>query len=248
VVSGALLFQRRQFVSHTKKAKQENDERLGLPEAIRMVKAFSHNPKEKIKITALLHTDFGKQTLRGIYTPVHSSGDRKRVAVFARGEKAEEARRAGADIVGEQDLVDQILAGNINFSRVVATPDMMPVVAKVARILGPRGMMPNPKMGTVTMDITEAVKGAQGGTVPFRSDKEGRIRTTAGKSNFTDEQLTQNIMSFWEALGRFRPKGAKTRQKLLNGGYLTATWSPSVQVNTDIAPFTKRRAQPAAVK
>jgi len=132
-----------------------------------------------------------------------------RVAVFARDAKADEARKAGADVVGAEDLVEQIQGGNINFDRVIATPDMMPLVGRLGKVLGPRNLMPNPKVGTVTPDVAGAVKAAKGGAVEFRVEKAGIIQAGVGKASFTEEALLQNIKAFTDAVQKAKPAGAK---------------------------------------
>ena len=134
---------------------------------------------------------------------------RMRVAVFARGAKAEEAKAAGADVVGAEDLVEKVQGGNIDFDRCIATPDMMPLVGRLGKVLGPRGMMPNPKVGTVTMDVTGAVKDAKGGSVEFRVEKAGIIQAGVGKAWFAEDKLVENIKAFADAVQKAKPAGAK---------------------------------------
>jgi large subunit ribosomal protein L1 len=129
--------------------------------------------------------------------------------VFARGAKADEARAAGADVVGAEDLVEKVQGGTIDFDRCIATPDLMPLVGRLGKVLGPRGMMPNPKVGTVTMDVTGAVKGAKGGSVEFRVEKAGIVQAGVGKASFGDQQLVENIRAFVDAVAKAKPAGAK---------------------------------------
>jgi large subunit ribosomal protein L1 len=129
--------------------------------------------------------------------------------VFARGPKAEEAKAAGADVVGAEDLVEQVSKGTINFDRCIATPDMMGLVGRLGKVLGPRGLMPNPRVGTVTMDVTSAVKGAKGGAVEFRVEKAGIVQAGVGKASFSDQQLVENIKAFVDAVAKAKPTGAK---------------------------------------
>jgi large subunit ribosomal protein L1 len=149
------------------------------------------------------------QMVRGVVNLPNGTGKSVRVAVFARNEKAEEARKAGAEVVGAEDLVQQIQEGNLNFDRVIATPDMMPLVGRLGKILGPRNLMPNPKVGTVTMDVAGAVKGAKGGAVEFRVEKAGIIHAGVGKVSFDEDKILENIKAFADAVNRAKPAGAK---------------------------------------
>ena len=147
--------------------------------------------------------------VRGVVTLPNGSGRSQREGVFARGAKAEEAKAAGADVVGAEDLVEKVNGGQIDFERCIATPDMMPLVGRLGKVLGPRGMMPNPKVGTVTMDIATAVKGAKGGSVEFRVEKAGIVQAGVGKASFSEQALVQNIKAFADAVARAKPAGAK---------------------------------------
>ncbi len=149
------------------------------------------------------------QQVRGMVVLPNGTGKTVRVAVFARAAKAEEARAAGADLVGADDLAEQILAGNMNFDRCIATPDMMGVVGKLGKVLGPRGLMPNPKLGTVTPNVADAVKAAKGGSVEFRAEKTGIVHAGVGKASFTAEALEENVKAFVSAINRAKPSGAK---------------------------------------
>lgn len=149
------------------------------------------------------------QTVRGVCNLPNGSGRSVRVAVFARGDKAEEARAAGADVVGAEDLVEQVQGGNINFDRCIATPDMMALVGRLGKVLGPRGLMPNPRVGTVTMDVASAVRDAKGGAVEFRAEKAGIVHAGVGKASFPPDQLIENIKAFVDAVNRAKPSGAK---------------------------------------
>ena len=149
------------------------------------------------------------QQVRGMVVLPNGTGKTVRVAVFARAAKAEEAKAAGADLVGADDLAEQILAGNMDFDRCIATPDMMGVVGKLGKVLGPRGLMPNPKLGTVTPNVTEAVKAAKGGSVEFRAEKTGIVHAGVGKASFTAEALEENVKAFVSAINRAKPSGAK---------------------------------------
>ena len=149
------------------------------------------------------------QMVRGVVTLPNGTGRTLRVGVFARGAKADEARAAGADVVGAEDLVEKVQGGAIDFDRCIATPDMMPLVGRLGKVLGPRGMMPNPKVGTVTMDITNAVKGAKGGSVEFRVEKAGIVQAGVGKASFTADQIVANVKAFADAVQKAKPAGAK---------------------------------------
>jgi large subunit ribosomal protein L1 len=147
--------------------------------------------------------------VRGVCNLPNGSGRTQRVAVFAKGPKAEEAKAAGADVVGAEDLVEQVSKGTINFDRCIATPDMMGLVGRLGKVLGPRGLMPNPRVGTVTMDVTSAIKGAKGGAVEFRVEKAGIVQAGVGKASFSDQQLVENIRAFVDAVAKAKPAGAK---------------------------------------
>ncbi|MGI9521076.1 MAG: 50S ribosomal protein L1 [Hyphomicrobiaceae bacterium] len=169
------------------------------------------------------------QMVRGVCHLPNGSGRSVRVAVFARGPKADEAKVAGADIVGAEDLVEEVQKGNINFDRCIATPDMMGLVGRLGKVLGPRGLMPNPRVGTVTMDVTEAVAGAKGGAIEFRVEKAGIIHAGVGKVSFTNDQLAENIQAFVEAVNRAKPTGAKgTYIKRVS---IKSTMGPGVKVD-----------------
>lgn len=183
-----------------------------LPEAIKLVKERA-NAKfdETIEIAMNLGVDprHADQMVRGVCNLPNGSGRTVRVAVFARGPKADEAKAAGADIVGAEDLVEQIQGGNINFDRCIATPDLMGLVGRLGKVLGPRGLMPNPRVGTVTMDVEGAVKAAKGGAVEFRVEKAGIVHAGVGKASFSEDKLAENIRAFADAVQRAKPAGAK---------------------------------------
>jgi large subunit ribosomal protein L1 len=166
---------------------------------------------ETIEISMNLGVDpkHADQNVRGVCNLPNGSGRTLRVAVFARGPKAEEAKAAGADIVGAEDLVEQVQGGAINFDRCIATPDMMGLVGRLGKVLGPRGLKPNPRVGTVTMDVATAVKGAKGGAVEFRAEKAGIVQAGVGKASFSEKQLVENIRAFVDAVAKARPTGAK---------------------------------------
>jgi len=183
-----------------------------LDEAIKMVKQrVSAKFDETIEIAINLGVDprHADQMVRGVVTLPNGTGRTLRVGVFARGAKAEEAKAAGADVVGAEDLVEKVQGGAIDFDRCIATPDMMPLVGRLGKVLGPRGMMPNPKIGTVTMDIANAVKGAKGGSVEFRVEKAGIVQAGIGKASFSEEKLVQNIKALADAVVKAKPAGSK---------------------------------------
>ena len=169
------------------------------------------------------------QMVRGVVALPHGSGKTMRVAVFAKGDKAKDAEAAGADLVGAEDLADKINGGEMGFDRVIATPDMMGVVGKLGKVLGPRGLMPNPKLGTVTMDVKTAVKNAKAGEVQFRVEKAGIVQAGVGKASFTAAQLTDNVKAFVDAIVKAKPSGAK-------GVYIkkisvSSTMGPGIKIN-----------------
>ncbi|MEJ2436792.1 MAG: 50S ribosomal protein L1 [Sulfurovaceae bacterium] len=187
---------------------------------------------ETIEIALNLNVDprHADQMIRGSVVLPHGTGKTVRVAVFAKDAKADEAKAAGADIVGSDDLIEQIQSGTINFDTVIATPDMMGVIGKVARVLGPKGLMPNPKTGTVTMDVATAVKNAKGGQVNFRVDKKGNIHAGIGKISFKADQIKENFIKFIEVINRAKPSTAKGRY--ITNAAISLTMSPSVKLNT----------------
>ena len=166
--------------------------------------------------------------VRGVVNLPNGSGRSQRVAVFARGAKADEAKAAGADVVGAEDLVEKVNAGQIDFDRCIATPDLMPLVGRLGKVLGPRGLMPNPKVGTVTMDVTSAVKGAKGGSVEFRVEKAGIVHAGVGKSSFDAQKLVENIKAFADAVQKAKPPGAKGH--FINRVAISSTMGPGVKV------------------
>ena len=185
---------------------------------------------ETVEIAMNLGVDpkHADQMVRGVVNLPNGTGRTLRVGVFARGAKADEARAAGADVVGAEDLVEKVQGGAIDFDRCIATPDMMPLVGRLGKVLGPRGMMPNPKIGTVTMDVATAVKGAKGGSVEFRVEKAGIVQAGIGKASFTEEKLVQNVKALADAVAKAKPAGAK-------GTYIqrvavSSTMGPGVKV------------------
>jgi large subunit ribosomal protein L1 len=202
-----------------------------LEEAVKMVKERAKAKfDETIEVAMNLGVDprHADQMVRGVVNLPHGSGRSVRVAVFARGAKADEAKAAGADVVGAEDLVEKVQGGNIDFDRCVATPDMMGLVGRLGKVLGPRGMMPNPRVGTVTMDVVAAVKGAKGGAVEFRVEKAGIVQAGVGKASFSSDKLVQNIKAFADAVQKARPTGAKGTY--INRVAISSTMGPGVKV------------------
>lgn len=186
---------------------------------------------ESVEVALNLGVDprHADQQVRSMIQLPHGTGKSVRVAVFARDEKAEEARQAGADIVGAEDLMEQIQQGQMNFERCIATPDMMPIVGRLGKVLGPKGLMPNPKLGTVTPNVAEAVKAAKAGSVQFRTDKAGIIHAGVGKVSFSKEALKENIQALVEAVQKARPAGAKgTYMKKMT---VSTTMGPGIRVD-----------------
>src|ERR1700719_551094 len=197
-----------------KKAREgvDREKLYPLADAIKMVKERAKSKfDETIEIAINLGVDpkHADQMVRGVVNLPNGTGRVLRVAVFARGAKADEARAAGADVVGAEDLVATVNGGEINFDRCIATPDMMPLVGRLGQVLGPRGLMPNPKVGTVTMDIVGAVKASKGGAVEFRVEKAGIVQGSVGKASFAQEKLVENIVAFVDAVAKAKPQGAK---------------------------------------
>jgi large subunit ribosomal protein L1 len=202
-----------------------------LDEAVEMVKKRATAKfDETIEVAMNLGVDprHADQMVRGVVNLPNGTGRTVRVAVFARGAKAEEAKTAGADVVGAEDLVEKVNSGNIDFDRCIATPDMMPLVGRLGKVLGPRGLMPNPKVGTVTMDVTSAVKGAKGGSVEFRVEKAGIVHAGVGKASFPSDKLAQNIKAFADAVAKAKPTGAKGTY--INRIAVSSTMGPGVKV------------------
>jgi large subunit ribosomal protein L1 len=204
-----------------------------IAEAIKLVKERAKAKfDETIEIAMNLGVDpkHADQMVRGVVTLPNGTGRSVRVGVFARGAKAEEAKAAGADVVGAEDLVEIVNGGKIDFDRCIATPDMMPLVGRLGKVLGPRGMMPNPKVGTVTMDVAGAVKGAKGGSVEFRVEKAGIVQAGVGKASFGEQQLVENVMAFVDAVNKAKPAGAKGHY--INRVAVSSTMGPGVKVDT----------------
>ena len=211
-------------------------ENLALEEALKVIKDSATSKfDESIEISLNLGVDprHADQMVRGVVTLPNGTGKTVRVAVFARGPKADEAQAAGADIVGAEDLMESIQGGKIDFDRCIATPDMMPLVGRLGKVLGPRGLMPNPRVGTVTTDVAQAVKNAKGGEVQFRVEKAGIIHGGIGKASFDAAQLAENARAFVGAVTRAKPTGAKgTYLKKVS---LSSTMGPGVSVDVSSA-------------
>ena len=202
-----------------------------LDEAVKLIKDRAKAKfDETVEIAMNLGVDprHADQMVRGVVNLPNGTGRTLRVAVFARGGKADEARAAGADVVGAEDLVEQINGGNINFDRCIATPDLMPLVGRLGKVLGPRGLMPNPKVGTVTMDVAGAVKASKGGAVEFRVEKAGIVHAGVGKASFPAEKLAENIRAFADAVQRAKPQGAKGQY--INRIAISSTMGPGVKI------------------
>lgn len=221
----------------------DRDAVVSLEEAIKAVKDRARAKfDETVEMSVNLGVDprHADQMVRGVVQLPNGTGKSVRVAVFARGDKAEEAKAAGADVVGAEDLAEQVQKGDMPFERVIATPDMMPVVGRLGKVLGPRGLMPNPKLGTVTPNVTEAVEAAKGGQVEFRVEKAGIVHAGIGKASFGEDQLIENARSLIDALLKAKPSGAKGQY--LKRAAVSSTMGPGVKI--DVA--TLSAAQPAA--
>src|SRR5437588_5188845 len=217
----------------TNKLRQDIDRTKLYPvdDAVKMVKERAQAKfDETVEVAMNLGVDprHADQMVRGVVNLPNGSGRSMRVAVFARGPKADEARAAGADVVGAEDLVEKVQGGTIDFDRVIATPDLMPLVGRLGKVLGPRGLMPNPKVGTVTMDIATAGRGAKGGSVEFRAEKAGVVQAGIGKASFSEEKLIENIRAFADAVQKSRPAGAKGH--FINRVAISSTMGPGVKV------------------
>jgi large subunit ribosomal protein L1 len=203
-----------------------------LDEAIKLVKDRAKTKfDETIEVAMNLGVDprHADQMVRGVCVLPNGSGRTLRVGVFARGAKAEEAKKAGADVVGAEDLVEIVNGGTIDFDRCIATPDMMPLVGRLGKVLGPRGMMPNPKVGTVTMDIANAVAAAKGGSVEFRVEKAGIVHAGVGKASFSAEKLAENIRAFVDSVSKAKPQGSKGTY--MERMAISSTMGPGVKVD-----------------
>tara|TARA_R110002074_G_scaffold79814_1_gene179807 strand:+ start:3848 stop:4546 length:699 start_codon:yes stop_codon:yes gene_type:complete len=211
-------------------------ENVTVEEAVKLIKSNSNTKfDETVEIAMNLGVDprHADQMVRGVVGLPNGTGKNMRVAVFARGPKAEEATAAGADIVGAEDLMEIVQGGKIDFDRCIATPDMMPIVGRLGKVLGPRNLMPNPKVGTVTMDIKEAVEAAKGGQVQFKAEKGGVVHAGVGKASFDEAKLVENIRAFVRAVSKAKPAGSKgSYMQKIN---LSSTMGPGVSVSIDNA-------------
>ena len=208
---------------------------LSVEKAISVVKKNStakFDETIELAINLGVDTRHADQMVRGVCSLPNGTGKSMRVAVFAKDQKAEEATAAGADLVGAEDLMESIQNGNIDFDRCIATPDMMPIVGRLGKVLGPRNLMPNPKVGTVTIDVKTAVEAAKGGEVQFRAEKSGVVQAGVGKASFDEKKLVENVKAFIDAVNKAKPSGVK-------GTYLkkvavSSTMGPSVQLDTGV--------------
>ncbi|WBU57093.1 50S ribosomal protein L1 [Paracoccus sediminicola] len=210
----------------------EGKSNLTVDDAVKLVKdSASAKFDESVEIAMNLGVDprHADQMVRGVVQLPAGTGKDVRVAVFARGPKADEAKEAGAEVVGAEDLVESIQGGKIDFDRVIATPDMMPLVGRLGKVLGPRNLMPNPKVGTVTMDVAQAVQAAKGGEVQFKAEKAGVVHAGIGKVSFDAEKIAQNVRAFVDAVNRAKPSGAKgTYLKKVS---ISSTMGPGVTID-----------------
>jgi large subunit ribosomal protein L1 len=210
----------------------DREKTYSLEEAVKLVKA---NAKAKFDETIEVAMNLGidprhaDQAVRGMVELPNGTGKTVRVAVFARAAKADEAKAAGADVVGAEDLAEKINAGEINFDRCIATPDMMGVVGRLGKVLGPRGLMPNPRLGTVTQDVTAAVKAAKAGSIEFRAEKAGIVHAGVGKASFSEEAIATNVKALVNAINRAKPSGAKGT--FIKKVSLSSTMGPGVKLD-----------------
>jgi len=220
----------------------DRDASYELDAAVKMLKDYAKAKfDETIELSMNLGVDprHSDQMVRGVVSLPKGTGKTLRVAVFARDAKAEEATAAGADVVGAEDLAAQVEQGEINFDRVIATPDMMPIVGRLGKVLGPKGMMPNPKLGTVTPDVAKAVQDAKGGQVEYRAEKAGLIHVGVGKASFAEADIAENICSLVDAVNKAKPPGAKgTYIKKIS---ISSTMGPGIKL--DIGPLLERAGQ-----
>lgn len=216
--------------------KFDRNQTYSIEEAIKVLKDTASQRKfdETIDIAMNLNIDpkHADQQVRGMVTLPNGTGASVRVAVFAKDAKADEAKKAGADIVGADDLAEKVKSGNIDFDRCIATPDMMPLVGQLGKVLGPKGLMPNPKLGTVTPDVAKAVEAAKGGAIEFRAEKSGIIHAGVGKASFDGNKLVENVTAFIEAIYKARPSGAKG--VLVEKITLSSTMGPGIKVETSV--------------
>ena len=225
------------MAKQTKKAKVlaqlDREELHGVDAAIALLREHASKKfDETVEVAMNLGVDprHADQMVRGMVSLPAGTGKEMKVAVFAKGDKADEALKAGADKVGAEDLMEDMQAGNLDYDRVIATPDMMGVVGRLGKVLGPKGLMPNPKLGTVTPNVAQAVKDAKGGQVEFRVEKQGIIHSGIGKISFSDDQLKQNFKAFVDAIVKAKPAGAKG--KYVQKVSLTSTMGPGLKIDT----------------
>ncbi|MEE2997259.1 MAG: 50S ribosomal protein L1 [Pseudomonadota bacterium] len=217
----------------------DRDTAYQLDEAVKLLK---ENATAKFDETIELSMNLGvdprhsDQMVRGVVSLPKGTGKEIRVAVFAKGDKAAEAQAAGADVVGADDLAEKVEKGELNFDRVIATPDMMPVVGKLGKVLGPKGLMPNPKLGTVTPDVAKAVEDAKGGQVEYRAEKAGIIHVGIGKASFTEGDIAQNICSLVDAVNKAKPQG--TKGTYIKKVSVSSTMGPGIKL--DVGPLLER--------
>src|SRR4030095_2476056 len=222
----------------------DRDKTYPLEEAVKIVKA---NAKAKFDETIEVAMNLGidprhaDQAVRGMIELPNGTGKSVRVAVFARAAKAEEAKAAGADLVGAEDLAEKINAGEMNFERCIATPDMMGVVGRLGKVLGPRGLMPNPKLGTVTQDVTAAVKAAKAGSIEFRAEKAGIVHAGVGKASFSEEAIAANVKALVTAINRAKPSGAKGT--FIKKVSISSTMGPGVKLDPATALISRASAR-----
>ena len=215
----------------------DRNKQYPLDEAVKMLK-----DRTKVKFDETVEISFNlgvdprhaDQMVRGVCVLPNGTGKDVKVAVFARGDKAEEAKAAGADIVGAEELVAEVQSGKIDFERCIASPDMMPLVGRLGKVLGPRGLMPNPKVGTVTPDVAKAVKDAKGGAVEFRVEKGGIVHGPVGKVSFEEDKLVENVRAFWDAVNRAKPTGAKGTY--MKKAAMSSTMGPGIKVDLTTVP------------
>ena len=210
-------------------------EELTVEKAVSIVKKNStakFDETIELAINLGVDTRHADQMVRGVCSLPNGTGKNVRVAVFARDQKAEEAKAAGADLVGAEDLMESVQNGNIDFDRCVATPDMMPIVGRLGKVLGPRNLMPNPKVGTVTMDVKGAIESAKGGEVQFRAEKSGVVHAGVGKASFDEKKLVENVRAFIDAVTKAKPSGAKGTY--LKKIVMSSTMGPSVNLDTGV--------------
>ncbi|XWN33939.1 MAG: 50S ribosomal protein L1 [Devosia sp.] len=227
------------MTKRTKAAREGIDRNASYPldEAVKLIKERSKVKfDETVEVAFNLGVDprHADQMVRGVCVLPNGTGKDLKVAVFARGDKAEEAKAAGADIVGAEELVAEVQAGKIDFERCIATPDMMPLVGRLGKVLGPRGLMPNPKVGTVTPDVAKAVSDAKGGAVEFRVEKGGIVHGGVGKVSFEDDKLIENVRAFWDAVNRAKPSGAKGTY--MKKAAMSSTMGPGIKIDLATVP------------